>query len=204
MPKHDRTSISGDAQLLFHVPKASLVDFLLRTPPQELTTAYRAVARKSDEASKAALIGLNPSELIRVLLTCPSIPADTIKKLYEEHRYRGQKSLYLHDCEQLASIQPLDQKAFNAAVKKLEKSLREDSKDAGFSTVVLSSVEPVTLGTDQLEELSYGYIAPVPRVDPKTAYPDVVDDLRSGFIWLNYTTNWVAVCARDERSEERL
>ena len=80
----------------------------------------------------------------------------------------------------------------------LQASLDSGGEFHGFSKLRVLDIEPIVTTGFRVDEISYSYTAPITYTNPDTEYPDIVYDLRSGFIWLERRKRWLAVCARDE------
>jgi len=193
------SAIRGEMKLLYRVPKLAVVEYLLEHAPQsEITPAFRTVTKAAGLGTKADLIALAFTSLLRVFQTCPSVPEDAARKLHDEYRYRGMKSLYLYECGKIRPKASLTAGALNNKLDDLQADLDSEGEFHGFSNLRVLDIESVVIAGSRFDEISYSYTAPITYTNPKTEYPDVVYDLRSGFIWMERRKRWLAVCARDE------
>ena len=68
-------AIRGEAKLLYRVPKPAVVEYLVEHAPQkEITPAYRTVTQAAGLGTKADLIALAFTTLLRIFQACPSVP----------------------------------------------------------------------------------------------------------------------------------
>lgn len=205
MATNFRRPIDGDARLLLRVPKKAIVDYLLvHVDRSTLTDAFKSIESSTGELSETALGHLSHSDLVRVFLGCNTVPLDAARRLYSEYRYRGMKSLYLYECPGLPADGKLDQNAFNETLHRLVAEYRKQQTDYCFSELKISNLEDTDDFPQSLFEYPYSYVATIQVIDPQTAYPRLVEDLRSGFVWLKPDESWVAVCTRDEAINQLL
>jgi hypothetical protein len=188
--------IRGDSRLLVRVPKNAIISRLLSEDIQadDLLHAYQTVSGGAGQVSPAALAALTQRDVIRVFERCPGMPTGEARRLYEEHRYRGMKVLYLYECDDLSTLRAPHLEQLNVGVADLEAAHQAAHQQFGFSG--LEVVDWARVGT--LHEFAYEYVASIPIVNPGTGYPEFAKDLRFGFIWIHPGEQWMAVCARDE------
>jgi len=197
MLRINRGAITGEARLLFGVPKSAIVDTLLEASPESRNNAFQLVTGTTDEATNSSLIALTHSDLIRVFQAA-GITADEIRRLHDEFRYRGMKSLYLYACDYSTSGISIDITAINNILFNLQSDYQKRSADYSFSRLQFSDDDDSDHSAQPPIEVRYSYVAAVQIVDPQKEYPSLVDDLRRGFIWLQPDEAWMTICARDE------
>ncbi|GEM_PF-4347961 len=200
MPRPTDNLIAGDAKLLYRVPMRALVDYLLGINQVELRQALSAVGDAPEgDVTLDSLLGRTHSDLIRVFTTCPSIPPGEIRRLHEEHRYKGMKSLYLYECSGSSETQIPEPASLNKALRTAVSAQQSTTSDLARLHLTFRQVDELDDVEPPLIEMQYTYIGLVQVVNPNNEYPEVHKDLRSGFVWLRLDDPaWVVVCARED------
>lgn len=189
-----------DMRLLYGVPKVAIVDCLLEQgiDRQCLTGPRDSPASSAASVTRTELCALRLPELIRLFRKYVQLPDQVAARLYEEYRYRGMKTLYLHECDNINALADLHGPDLNAVIASLESENRGKGMELPFRNLQVADIEDISNERHILKELRYSYIAYVRVIDPETEYPTAVSDLRFGFVWFSCDEHWLAVCARDE------
>lgn len=198
-----KPEIQQDFQHLFRVPKGALVDLLWSLQASEIPSAATKAGITVSCKTRDDLTSLSHSDLIRIYQRLPGMTADTVRQLYEEYRYQGMKSLYLYSSDNLGTLTLTEANLedLNQLIQPIKTAYGLPST---YSKLKIRSIDLLHLQAGALVELSYSYVAVVQVIDPETEYPKLVDDLRSGFVWLNQGERWLVVCAKDEVIAEAL
>lgn len=199
-----KLSITDKYKRLLSVPKSAIITFLLGLDRPLVREAINRVSLSPDKevlidrAIDNSLFYLNHSDVVRVFQVCKATSPDNAQRLYEEHRYKGMKSLYLHECINLDQSISLDIAALNIIISNIEKEYEEKRRYYGFRNLKIRDAEDLRGSSISIMEFSYSYIASFQITNPETEFPELVKDLRMGFIWIHLHDGWVSICARDE------
>lgn len=203
LAKRRRHEIGAAYQLLRHVPKHAIVDRLLAPPPDAdaLNAAYLQVTRKSVSVTRTHLIALPIPQLVWLFQESAATTEEDARELHDDWRYRGMKSLYL-------SRYTGDAPDLTDFVDELNEALHVvdgTGAVAGDATrLQFDEAEEVHLTAGAIIEVRYHYVAEVNYIDPADAEAKSVEDLRNGFVWLNPSSSWAAIAARDMEMRDRI
>ena len=204
MAEVDNSSVQGVARLLYRVPKSALITALGDLDPEVLKQTYQTVTGRSTEASLATIGELTFTPLIKIFQRATAGDETLIRHLHEEFRYRGMKSLYLYEATRMPNSLAIAVHDINSIVAALQTAHREANPDTVFSRLQFRSMEDIEDATQLPLELPYSYVTVVQVVNPNSELPELVKDLRQGFVWLHTDQAWMAICARDEAINELL
>jgi len=193
-----RPQVAGDWQRLFRVPKNVLIDRVLQGPDEQLQPTLERLLEHPCTPDAAGLAGLSSADVVLTCQECIWVSAQDAHDLYQQYRYRGMKTFYLYECAADGGDVAVDVDALNTELERLEADHRRQTPSYRYSHLQFQQPEPIAVDDRAAVEIPYTYVAAVPIVRPDTEYPDLVDDLRRGFVWLRTSARWIAICARDE------
>ena len=187
-------------QPLFRVPKSAVIDFLFRATidRSNLQVAFNEVCRNVGDVSPTALAGCSTADVIRVFVRCAGVTEGDASYLFDQFRYRGQKTLYVHEFTYRTMPETIVLAELNETLSVVEQRFRVPDSEYYYAQLCGRDTEVIEVGDHDIDEIAYGYIASVRVTDPKSEYPTLVDDLRFGFVWMDWEEGWIGVCARDE------
>ncbi|MFQ5852383.1 MAG: hypothetical protein ACE5JU_17600 [Candidatus Binatia bacterium] len=188
---------------LYAVPKNEILNYLLsRLGDEQLLDVSEQV--RGEPITLDELRRSSHTDLIQIAASAERFTEDDALYLHEEFRYRGTKTFYLYsypvaDRESIDRIlQADDLGALNEAVLATHAELEEERPNFKYDNLELRESDRFNVEDENLWELVYSYVATVRTTDPETEESQFNPDLRFGFIWVNRTTPWLMISAKDE------
>lgn len=144
------------------------------------------------------------NELIRIAEGAENFTEEDVIYLNEEFRYRGTKTLYIHlypEAEWDLITQAMESGEFDGLNNIIRRVFSEQDNlglSSKYSELIIRESENFNVNDENLWELVYSYIAVVKTTDPETEEGVFNPDIRYGSIWVNTTTPWIVISAKDE------
>lgn len=185
---------------LYAVPKNEILTLLRsRLGEEQLLDAFQHV--RGHPVTRDELRRATHTDLIQVAESSEHFTEDDVFHLHEEFRYWGTKTLYLHSYPATEretidqTLQSDDLDGLNEAVRTVHE---EGLTGPKYTDLKLRESDRFNVDDENFWELVYSYVAMVRTTDPETEEAQFNPDLRFGFIWVNRTTPWIVISAKDE------
>lgn len=183
------------------ISRTNLLNHLQKTLGDD-SLVEQACSVFSEDVTLSDLQGgrFSRDDLIYLASRLAGFTAEDAAELHEEYRYTGMKTVYIYrhnlDPTQLQTIGLSDLGAYLVDLQYSEEGRLP--LPIKYRDLQIREDEHFTVGPQEIWELVYSYVASVEVTDPQTEDLIPHDDLRLGFIWINATTSWVAISAKDE------